>query len=517
MDPEGNNFSEFEKTLITTTELIKLWWIGEGGHISPNPTEEEAKRLVAKMNEQLENSPLTDAYRQIEQCMKLLYLNVRFNKSHLRNVHPSPLLPSLIASFATMLQNPNNLSPANSRATTIMEEECLTELAELIGFPRRIESSRLSGNIVSCGTISNLTALMVAREKAYGKFRNREGYSIKEAGLFRAPNGVIITSKSAHYSIRKAAKILGLGESSVIEIPIVDEKEVRDFEQSGTPLKLKPSEDAYAEILEKIEKLTNVGGEKQKVVAAVPTLGTINTGTIEKVKPLGSLRKRFGFHLHVDAAIGGLALGLNEVRQKAEGVELADSITVDPHKLGFVPYPCSAILFRDKSDLELISMGAPYLDTSGSTIEGSRTGTGIAAFWVAIKTLGTNGYAEMIGKCIGLTRYLGELLKDRGYQIIHEIDLNTMCFSLWAEDLTRKRANRLTSELHDRIIADGRYLVGKVEDIPGVRVRDKPWLGDSEKTSLTGIKTWIMNPQMNEKDIESLANVIEEKRRELNY
>jgi glutamate/tyrosine decarboxylase-like PLP-dependent enzyme len=238
---------------------------------------------------------------------------------------------------------------------------------------------------------------------------------------------------------------------------------------------------------------------------------------VEKVKPLASLRKRFGFHLHVDAAIGGLALGLNEVRQKAEGVDLTDSITVDPHKLGFVPYPCSAILFRDRSDLELVSMGAPYLDTSGSTIEGSRTGSGIAAFWVAIKTLGAKGYAEMIGKCIELTRYFGELLKDRGYQVIHEIDLNTVCFSLWTEGLTRNKANRLTSELHDRIIADGRYLVGMVKDIPGVTVRDKPWLRDSERTGLTGVKIWVMNPQMNERDIESLVDVIEEKCKELSF
>jgi L-2,4-diaminobutyrate decarboxylase len=515
LDPEGSNFSELEKALTKAIELMKLWWKGETEHGSPRPTEDEVKRLVVALEEQVKDLPFSNAYRQLEPCIKSLYVNVRFNKGNLMNVHPSPFLPSLVASFVTMLQNPNNLSPTTSPATTLMEEECLTGIAELVGFPRRTESPRLWGNIVSCGTISNLTALLVAREKAYKELRGRQRISIGDRGLFGAPKGIILTSKSAHYSIRKSARILGLGEDGVIEVPTVGERELADFEQYGTPLRLKPSKEAYAETLEKIERTANEGDKSQRIVSVVSTLGTINTGTIEEIQPLIRLRERFGFHLHIDAAIGGLALGLGEVRQKAQGVDLADSITVDPHKLGFVPYPCSAILFRAKSDLELIAMDAPYVGSSASTIEGSRPGSSVAAFWVAMKTLGTSGYGQMIGKCINLTRFLGRLLKDNGYQILHEIDLNTICFSLRKEGLTRKNTNKLTTELRARITADGRYLVGLVEDIPGVRVRDKPWLKDSEKTSLAGIRVWIMNPQMNEKDLESLVEVIEEKRKQL--
>jgi glutamate/tyrosine decarboxylase-like PLP-dependent enzyme len=515
LDAHGNNFSELQKALTKATELMKLWWKGEADLVPPRPTEDEVERLVAILEEEVGHLPFSNAYRELVPCIKSLFAGVRFNKFNLMNVHPSPFLPSLVASFVTMLQNPNNLSPSTSPATTSMEEECLAGIANLIGFSARAGSPRYGGNVVSCGTISNLTALLVAREKAYKTLGGSWVSSIRISGLFEAPKGVIVTSKSAHYSIAKSARILGLGEDGVVEVPVVGERELADFELSGTPLRLKPSIEAYAETLENIERSTNKGSGSLRIVSAVTTLGTISTGTIEEIQPLIHLRERFGFHLHIDAAIGGLALALDEVRKKSQGVDLADSITVDPHKLGFVPYPCSVILFREESDLELIAMDAPYVDSSASTIEGSRPGSSVAAFWVALKTLGTSGYGRIIGKCIDLTRYLGKLLQGNGYQVLHEIDLNTICFSLRKEGLSQNKTNRLVNELYNRIVADGRYLVSKVEDIPGVRVRDKPWQKDSEKTNLTAIKVWIMNPQMNEKDIESLVHVLDEKRKEL--
>ncbi len=518
LDPEGSNLTELEDALTKAIELIKLWWRGETKHVSPCPTEDEFNRLVHSLEEHVRNVPFPDAYKQIKSCIRALYSDVRFNKSNLMNVHPSPLLPSLVASFVTMLQNPNNISVTTSPATTLMEEECMIELAELVGFRCGGESHKPGGNIVSCGTISNLTALMVAREKAYRDLREFGGRTLRDAGLFEAPRGIIVSSRSAHYSIRKAARILGLGESGVIEVPVADENELLDFEQSDVPLRLKPSKEVYAETLNRIEKAAKDGDNKrQKIVTVVSTLGTINTGTIEAIQPLIDLRERFEFHLHIDAAIGGLALGLSEIKQKAQGVNLADSITIDPHKLGFIPYPCSVILFRDKSDLDLIATDAPYVGSSASTIEGSRPGSNIAAFWVALKSLGKNGYSSIIGRNISLARSLGNLLKDAGYQVLHEVDLNTICFSLRKEGQPRKKINKATNDLHARIVADGRYLVSIVEDISGIRVRDKPWLKDSEKTSLTGIKVWIMNPHMNEEDLESFIHVLEEKRKQLTF
>jgi glutamate/tyrosine decarboxylase-like PLP-dependent enzyme len=518
LDPEGRNFVELENALVKAVELIKLWWRGEQKHVSPRPSEDEAKKFMHSLEEQVKDTPFPVAYQQIESCIRVLYSDVRFNKSNLMNVHPSPLLPSLVASFVTMVQNPNNISATTSPATTLMEEECMIELARLVGFRGGGESRKPGGNIVSCGTISNLTALMVAREKAYMGPRGLGGLSLSHGGLFNAPRGIIVASRSAHYSIRKAARILGLGEDGVIEVPVADESELLDFEQSGVPLRLRPSKEVYAETLERIDKMAkDRDNKRQKIVSVVSTLGTINTGTIEEIQPLIDLKERFEFHLHIDAAIGGLALGLSEVKQKTQGVDLADSITIDPHKLGFVPYPCSAILFRDKSDLELISMDAPYVGSSASTIEGSRPGSNIAAFWVAMKSLGEKGYSSIIERCISLTRFLGNLLKDIGYQVIHDVDLNTICFSLRKEGQPLKKINKATRDLHARIIADGRYLVSIIEDISGIRVRDKPWLKDSEKTSLSGIKVWIMNPHMNEEDLESFIHVLEEKRKHLTF
>jgi glutamate/tyrosine decarboxylase-like PLP-dependent enzyme len=154
---------------------------------------------------------------------------------------------------------------------------------------------------------------------------------------------------------------------------------------------------------------------------------------------------------------------------------------------------------------------------SARTIEGSRPGSSVAAFWVALKTLGKDGYNGIIGRCMSLTRFLGKLLSDNGFQVPHEIDLNTLCFSLYKDHESRRKLNKLTSDLYSRVIADGRYLLGKVEDIPGIEVRDKPWQQDSQKVGLTGIKVWIMNPYTSEKDLEALVDELNRKREELAF
>jgi hypothetical protein len=100
--------------------------------------------------------------------------------------------------------------------------------------------------------------------------------------------------------------------------------------------------------------------------------------------------------------------------------------------------------------------------------------------------------------------------------MLHEVDLNALCFSLYKEGEPRKKLNSLTDDLHKRIAADGRYLVGKTDDVSGIRVRNKPWQKeDRERVSLTGIRVWIMNPYTSERDIEAFAEELNKKRKEL--
>jgi glutamate/tyrosine decarboxylase-like PLP-dependent enzyme len=513
LDPEGDNFPEFENNLVNAVKLLRLWWKSKYTSSSPRPSEDEVGRLISSADEQSKVWPLTQDYRQVESCVKLLYRNLRFNEKNMMNVHPSPLLPAVVGSIVAMLQNPNNLSPLDSPATTLMERECVRELARLVGFNHGARTATANGNLVSCGTISNLTALLAARVKACKK----AGYSERNA-MCEVPRGIILTSASAHYSIRKAAWILGIGEENVVEVPVADNEEVVAFEESLTPFKLKPSREAYKETLVSCRSdAKERKGRRQMVIAVVTSLGTISTGTIEPIRPALELRDEYDFHLHVDGAIGGFALCANEVREKASGVEEADSITVDPHKLGYIAYPCSAILFRNRQDSDLIAMDVPYVDSRTSTIEGSRPGSSSAALWVALKTLGLSGYNKIIDSCISLTRKLAMNLRDAGYQILHEIDLNVLCFSLYREGESRKKLNVLTDDLYRKVIAGGRYLVGKTEDMSGIKVRNKPWEKGSERVPLTGIRVWIMNPYTSERDIEAFVDELDMRRKELAF
>ena len=124
LDSDGQSLKRFEETLQTSIRLFRLWWKGLGVHHSPIPNSDEVKELISVTERELKSSPFPGTYTLVEQCIKLLFRNVRFDKNNMMNVHPTPLLPSVVASVFTMLQNPNNLSSATSPATTVMEEDC---------------------------------------------------------------------------------------------------------------------------------------------------------------------------------------------------------------------------------------------------------------------------------------------------------------------------------------------------------------------------------------------------------
>ncbi|HEX2717219.1 MAG TPA: pyridoxal-dependent decarboxylase [Gemmatimonadaceae bacterium] len=262
--------------------------------------------------------------------------------------------------------------------------------------------------------------------------------------------GVLLVPSTAHYSFAKAARVLGFGEQQVVHVPVD-----RRFRLDTS---------AFAETLAWLAK------RKQPVIAAVAVMGTTEEGAVDRLDLMAEARRRAAssglcFHLHADAAWGGYAAAVtwrgDGTRRPLEDVggwpeegvyralcalEQADSVTIDPHKLGFVPYPAGSISFRDRRVRELVAVEAPYLfhDEGNDAsfigryiLEGSKPGAAAAAVWMSHKVLPLNerGYGRLVSDTVRGARALHAMLSDSDWAPFRIVplprpDMNIVCFAI---------------------------------------------------------------------------------------
>lgn len=381
------------------------------------------------------------------------------------------LMPALLAYNYAMLWNPNNVALESSMATSQMEAEVGQDFAELFS----LEDGW--GHITADGSIANLEGLWYARciksiplavkevlpEKVAGKSEwellnmsveeilslietlsdeeldsvkaasSRSGRHIQELGKWLVP-------QTKHYSWVKALDICGVGLDQMVAVPVQE-----NYRMDTKALEIK------------IRELTN---KKIPILGVVAVVGTTEEGQIDSVHEVVALRERLRkegiyFYLHVDAAYGGYArsIFLNEagefipyeqldaffnehevfnypatidkdVYEGFKAISEAESVTVDPHKMGYVPYAAGGIAIKHKAMRNVISYFAPYVfeksvqapDMLGAYIlEGSKAGATAAAVWTAHRVLPLNvtGYGQLIGASIEAAQrfrdYLGRL------------------------------------------------------------------------------------------------------------
>jgi glutamate/tyrosine decarboxylase-like PLP-dependent enzyme len=279
--------------------------------------------------------------------------------------------------------NQNSVARESCPVTSELEKHFIRTLSEEIGY----DADESWGYLSSGGTISNLQGLWIARNKA------------RKAG--RKPK-YVLTSKDSHYSIVKACDILGL--------------KVKYFEEHS-----------------------RIKGKK--IAAVVCTLGTTETGRIDDISFWVEYCGRSGIHCHVDAAYGGYfiyAKDSGELSEKAtrafESLHLADSIAIDPHKLGYAPYPAGVFLLKNSSDSAVIDIfhSVPYINAPSSsiyTIEGSRPGAYAAANDFGHEILKPY-YPAMMTSILSSTKELKRGIENSRYFELYgkEMDLGIILF-----------------------------------------------------------------------------------------
>lgn len=289
--------------------------------------------------------------------------------------------PVGIKAYAMFLES-NLGDPGLFPGTKALEDEVITMLGGLLG------KKDVHGHIITGGTEANLMAMRAARN-----MRNLN-------------NPEIIVPKSAHFSFKKAADMLCLD------------------------LKMAELDEDYRMDLSSVEELIS-----DNTVAIVGVAGTTELGKIDPIKDLSKICLENDIYFHVDAAFGGYSIpflreagyDLPEFDFSLPGVS---SITIDPHKMGLAPIPTGGILFRKHEYLEAMAVETPYLtEDLQSTVVGTRTGAATAATWALLKHLGREGYQEVATTCMENTHKLAEGVKEAGFELVTEPELNIVPFT----------------------------------------------------------------------------------------
>ncbi len=339
------------------------------------------------------------------------------------------LLEMIIAAL-----NQNQVKIETAKASSFVERELVAWLHRLVfqcddGFyEKNIQDPRLAlGNVTSDGTLANLTALLVAREKAFPPDGDFPGF--RAAGMYRAlehygcERAVVMVSTRGHYSIKKAVNLLGLGEENVINIPVDQKNRIR-----------------CDHLQEKIASLTKNGREsKVRIIAIVGIAGTTETGNVDDLLTLGQIARDVGAHFHVDACWGGAALLADGYRGLFNGISRADSVSIDAHKLLYCPMSMGLILFRNEKDLNTIRHSSKYVirrnsvDTGRFTVEGSRPFAALKP-WASLKIIGREGYGILLKQAKQATKNLLAIINRCGnFEALNDPDLFILTYRFLPE------------------------------------------------------------------------------------
>ncbi len=285
-------------------------------------------------------------------------------------------------------------------------------LKEIVGLP-----SKMSFGFTTGCQMANFTALAAARHRVL----RDAGWDVEANGLFGAPPIEVLVSDEAHYTILMALRLLGLGASRVRRIPTDNQGRMR------------------------ADGLATALGESKGPCIVCAQAGNVNTGAFDPIEKIAEVAKERGAWLHVDGAFGLWAAASCEKAGLVRGVEKADSIATDAHKWINVPYDCGVVFCADEAaHRSAMSLAAVYIVATGSerdphefVPEESRRARAVPVY-AALRSLGRNGFAEIVERNCRQARRFAEALQDAGYEVLNDVVLNQVLVSFGTPEQTQR-------------------------------------------------------------------------------
>ncbi|ARS54510.1 pyridoxal-dependent decarboxylase [Kushneria konosiri] len=343
--------------------------------------------------------PLADVDAGLEEIQRL-YLDhaVHFHDpGYVAHLNCPITLPSILAEAIATPLNTAVETWDQSAGATLIEQKLIDWVTARIGLGEAADGVFTSG-----GTQSNLMALLMARDAACERLSGHGGN--RHHGLPADHHRLrILASAVSHFSVQKAAALLGLGHNAVIPVPCDDDNRMD-----------------VAALRARLDDCHNDGLLPFAVVA---TAGTTDFGSIDPLPGIAELCQSRGIWLHVDAAYGGGLLLSRRYRHWLAGIEQADSVSIDYHKTFFQPVSCSACLVRDRHQLGHVTYHADYLnphdqadagtpDLVNKSLQTTRRFDALK-LWLTLRTLGADALGGYLDDVIALTRQTCRLMRER--------------------------------------------------------------------------------------------------------
>ncbi|MFD8639599.1 pyridoxal phosphate-dependent decarboxylase family protein [Streptomyces zaomyceticus] len=358
-----------------------------------------------------------------------------------------------------------------SAGGTLIERKLVDWTNGRIGF-----GPAADGVFTSGGSQSNLQALLLAREEAMAGQGGWEG----PGGLSRLR---IFSSECSHFSVQKSAKLLGLGMDAVISIPVDRDKRMQSVVLAA--------------------ELAACRAEGLVPMAIVATAGTTDFGSIDPLPEIAALAEEYGAWMHVDAAYGCGLLASPTRRALLDGIERADSVTVDFHKSFFQPVSSSAILVRDGATLRHATYHADYLNPARTVAEqipnqvdkSLQTTRRFDALklWMTLRVMGADGVGGLFDEVCDLAAEGFALLAaDPRYDVVVEPQLSTLVYRYVPEGVTSPEdVDRANLHARKALFASGEAVVA------GTKVDGRQYL-----------KFTLLNPETTAADIAAVLDLI---------
>jgi aromatic-L-amino-acid decarboxylase len=356
-------------------------------------------------------------------------------------ITPSPSPVGVIADFICSALNQNIGGYTIGPAAVAMERRTVRWLTDLAGY-----GDEAGGNLTSGGMMANFIGLKLARDWASQDKAQQDGVQQRWA---------VYASEERHVSVDKAVDAVGLGRSALRALPT----------DASFRVRLDALEAAIAE------------DHKQGVrpMCIVGIFGTTNTGAVDPVRELRTIANREGMWLHVDAAYGGGMLLSHAWNMRNQGLELADSITIDPHKWFYAPLDAGAILVKDERRLTAsFGLKPSYLtdemDRANERyqyyvhgFEQSRRFRGLKV-WMSFKRYGARQIGEWIDGNVRQAKHLHALAtKDSEFEPASDPPMSAICIRHRGADPDEAQSKELHAEVARRVEQGGRFWISTTE------------------------------------------------------
>lgn len=495
----------------------------------------------------------------IEQFFTILAKEVpTFSNRYLGHMISDVSIPALVGNIAMLFCNPNLASRETAEAGILFETRAINTLAKMIGF----EEAPVRGHFTSGGTLANFEALWRARYRmdhwlAMAAYLKEKGHTQKNlfelahqgwdsfhqhtaefniemeqlrersyviqgpwdiASYYREtlktefPQPVILVPGNKHYSWPKSANVFGISERAIWPT---------DLDRHGRV--------EVKSLRANIERARKLG---RPIMMNVSVTGTTELGSVDPVDEISEVlrdyRENDGIHIwhHVDAAYGGYFCStfrggetqLDEHTAKAfSAISQVDSVTLDPHKLGYVPYACGAFLVRESQSYAVSHISAPYLQeqpdieypTWSTTLEGSRSATGAGAVWLSscVLPLDASGHGELLNQSLRAKAHFVDRLQQSfpDIQFTPGSDTNIISFTRVGEEKSLLKINERTSAIVDKFTQSPNFAVTRTslsiknyrEMISSVVER---WDGIIDDDHLLVVRMVIMGPYLQDEE-----------------